>query len=136
MLDMQGRGGLRIEEHFLRVMGGNFDRLLKGNILDDALENSLLWLIGNVIKGGCTVISLESIRGSGRSVVTRGSSTSTGPVAERNTFCQIPVSRSRMAGIQSQPMVERKVGPSRAVMPPFRPMPARIVCSCGSPGCG
>ena len=37
----------------------------------------------------------------------------------------MPVSRSRMAGIQSQPMVERNVGPSMAVMPPFWPRPLR-----------
>ena len=84
----------------------------------------------------CTATSAESVLGNGRSVVTSGSFTTTGPVAERKTFCQMPVSRSRIAGIQSQPIVERKVGPSIAVMPPFFPMPARSVCSCGSPGCG
>ena len=45
-------------------------------------------------------------------MVTSGSFIDTGPVAERKTFCQIPVSRSRTAGSQSQPMVERNVGPS------------------------
>src|SRR5580692_5701032 len=60
----------------------------------------------------------------------------TGPLAEINTFCQIPVSRSRIAGIQSHPIVERNVGPSIAVVPPFCPTPSRIVCSCGTPGCG
>ena len=83
-----------------------------------------------------TATSDESVRGRGRSVVTSGFFTSTGPVAERKTFCQMPVSRSRMAGIQSQPMVERNVGPSMAVMPPLGPMPSRKVCSCGTPGWG
>ena len=83
-----------------------------------------------------TVTSEESVLGSGRSVVTNGSFNCTGPVAERNTFCQMPVSRSRTASSQSQPMVDRNVGPSSAVMPPFWPTPLRSVCSCGTPGCG
>ncbi len=41
-----------------------------------------------------------------------------------------------MPGIQSHPRVQRKVGPSMAVMPPFFPMPVAMVCSIGSPGCG
>ena len=83
-----------------------------------------------------TVTSDESVLGSGRSVVTNGSFIRTGPVAERKTFCQIPVSRSRTASSQSQPRVDRNVGPSSAVMPPFGPTPLRRVCSCGTPGCG
>ncbi len=70
-----------------------------------------------------------SVLGRGRSVVTSGSLMVTSPDAERKTLRQMPVSRSRMAGIQSQPMVERKVGPSMAVMPPLPPMPALAVCS-------
>ena len=84
----------------------------------------------------CTVTSDESIFGSGRSVVTSGSFSTTGPVAERYTFCQMPVSRSRTALSQSQPIVDKKVGPSMAVMPPFWPTPSRSVCSCATPGCG
>jgi len=82
------------------------------------------------------VRSAKSVCGRGSFVTTRGACTRTSPDAERKTFCQMPVSRSRMAGIQSQPMVERKVGPSSAVMPPLPPMPARMVCSCGTPGWG
>ena len=41
-----------------------------------------------------------------------------------------------MPGSQSQPMVERKVGPSMAVMPPFFTMPLSRVCSKGTPGWG
>jgi len=74
----------------------------------------------------------ESILGKGRSVVTAGPEPAR-PVAERKTFCQMPCRRSRMR--ESIPaMVERKVGPSMAVMPPFFPMPSRSVCSCGMPG--
>ncbi len=39
--------------------------------------------------------------------------TTTGPVAERVTSCQMPMSRSRMVGIQSQPMVHMKRRPIR-----------------------
>ena len=84
----------------------------------------------------CTDTSEESVLGKGRSVVTSGFFTSTGPEAERKTFCQMPESRSRMAGIQSQPSVHRNVGPSMALIPPFGPIPARAVCSCGTPGFG
>ena len=83
-----------------------------------------------------TATSDESKRGSGKSVVTSGVLITTGPVAERNTFCQIPVSRSQMAGIQSQPIVQRKVGPSMVVSPPLWPIPSKTVCSCGMPGWG
>ena len=71
-----------------------------------------------------------------RSVVMNGSFTSTSPVASSVTGNQIPVSRSRTAGSQSQPIVERNVGPSIAVSPPFCPTPSATVCSCGMPGCG
>ena len=67
---------------------------------------------------------------------TAGSLTTTTPVLDKNTFCQIPVSRSRIAGSQSHPIVARNVGPSTAVSPPFFPSPSRIVCSCETPGCG
>ena len=33
-------------------------------------------------------------------------------------------------------MVQRNVGPSRAVSPPFGPIPVASVCSTGTPGCG
>jgi hypothetical protein len=41
-----------------------------------------------------------------------------------------------MPGIQSQPSVATKVGPSIASWPPFSPTPALIDCSCGMPGWG
>ena len=82
----------------------------------------------------CTVTSAESVRGNGRAVVTYGSFTTTGPVADRYTFCQMPVSRSGIVGSQSHPMVERNVGPSMALMPPLGPMPVRNVCTWGAPG--
>ena len=71
-----------------------------------------------------------------KSLVTYGSLISTGPDEDRVTGSQMPVSRSRTAGSQSQPMVERNVGPSIAVSPPFLPTPAATVCSCGTPGWG
>ena len=58
------------------------------------------------------------------------------PGALSVTGCQMPVSRSRTAGIQSQPSVATNVGPSRHIMPPFSPGPPRIDCSCGMPGWG
>ena len=44
--------------------------------------------------------------------------------------------RSRMPGIQSQPMEQRNVGPSIAEMPPLWPIPFLMVCSLGVPGWG
>ncbi len=117
MLDVQSRGGLCVEADEL-VCCAEQGRLAAG-------RRCFRWCLRMTAFCGlsvtfstvaCTATSEESVRGSGRSVVTSGSLTSTGPVAERKTFCQMPVSRSRMAGIQSQPMVQRKVGPSMAVI--------------------
>ena len=76
------------------------------------------------------------VSGSGRVVTTCGSPIFTVFVAVIVTGCQMPVSRSRIAGIQSHPSVATNVGPSRHMMPPFSPGPPLIDCSCGMPGCG
>ena len=61
----------------------------------------------------------RDVSGSGSVVMICGVSSETGPWAESVTSCQMPMSRSRMAGIQSQPSVSAKVGPSMAMRPPF-----------------
>ena len=43
--------------------------------------------------------------------------------AVSSTSCHMPVLRSRMAGIQSQPSVATNVGPSSTIAPPFSPGP-------------
>src|SRR5580698_3964949 len=85
-----------------------------------------------------TVISISArlVSGKGSLVTTCGSAISTTFVAVKVTGCQIPVSRSRIAGTQSQPSVATNVGPSRHMAPPFSPGPPLIDCSCGMPGCG
>ena len=83
-----------------------------------------------------TVRSAVSVRGSGKSEVMAGSGRTTGPLADSTTSCQMPASRSRMVGIQSQPMLQRNVGPSRPVTPPFGPVPVATVFSWVTPGCG
>ena len=60
----------------------------------------------------------------------------TRPDALSSTSCQMPVLRSRMPGIQSQPSEAANVGPSSATQPPFSPGPAAMDSSCGMPGCG
>ena len=73
---------------------------------------------------------------SASSLRTIGSFTTTGPVLSVVTGSQMPVSRSRTAGSQSHPIVDRNVGPSSAVIPPFFPTPFATVCGIGTPGCG
>ena len=70
-------------------------------------------------------------------VVTTCASPSLRPCVMRSvTGCQMPLLRSRTPGIQSQPSVATKVGPSSAMAPPFSPGPPRMDCSCGMPGWG
>ncbi len=85
-----------------------------------------------------TLISTSAllVSGSGSVVTTCTSPIFTMPVAVSTTGCQMPVSRSRIAGIQSHPSVAMNVGPSSTIAPPFSPGPPRIDCSCGIPGCG
>ncbi len=52
-----------------------------------------------------TWMSACDVSGSGSVVVTSGFSMVTGPLVVRYTSFQMPVSRPRMTGIQSQPMV-------------------------------
>ena len=75
------------------------------------------------------------VSGSGRSVTTWGWRTSTGPVNVTYTSCQIPMFRSRTAGIQSQPTDACMVTffPMSPVGPPFAPNVPKT-SSCGSPG--
>ena len=86
--------------------------------------------------GRCSSTSAEDLSGSGSRVMTCGSPRVTAPVSVRLTPCHKPVSRSRMAGIQSQPSVATNVGPSITRKPPSGPGPPLINCSCGIPGCG
>ena len=79
-------------------------------------------------------MAAREVSGSGSVVMICGVSSETGPWAESVTSCQMPMSRSRMAGIQSQPSVSAKVGPSMAMRPPFSPGPSASDCSCGMPG--
>ena len=82
-------------------------------------------------------MSAESMRGSGSLVMTCGSSMRRSRRRQpARRSCQMPLLRSRMAGIQSQPSVATNVGPSMARLPPFSPGPAATDCSCGIPGCG
>jgi hypothetical protein len=60
----------------------------------------------------------------------------TSPLEVNVTSCHRPVLRSRTLGIQSQPSLAMKVGPSRACMPPFSPTPAVSDSSWAMPGCG
>jgi hypothetical protein len=72
----------------------------------------------------------------GKVVTTWVSPIRTGPVEVSTTSCHRPVLRSRTLGIQSQPSLAMKVGPSRACMPPFSPTPAVRLSSWARPGCG
>ena len=78
-----------------------------------------------------TEISTDAwlVAGNGNLVTTCGSPMRTLLVMRNVTGCQMPVSRSRIAGIQSQPSVSTNVGPSRHMMPPFSPAPALMLCS-------
>jgi len=80
--------------------------------------------------------SAVDVSGSGRSVTTCTSPIATGPPTCSTTSCQIPVTRSRMPGIQSQPSVQKNVGPSKSIAPPLGPAPAESDSSCGMPGWG
>ena len=123
--EMERRCVAGIEGDQRRAVRCEVDLLLEGDVAEAALEHAVLGLIGDVLDGGLdrdvgAVQARQRQVGGDERILDQH-----GPLAERKTFCQMPVSRSRMAGIQSQPMVERKVGPSMAVMPPFLPRPSR-----------
>ena len=79
--------------------------------------------------GTVMATSARLVSGKGRLVTTCASPIFTALLAVSVTGCQIPVSRSRTAGIQSHPSVATNVGPSRHIIPPFSPGPPLIDCS-------
>jgi hypothetical protein len=71
-------------------------------------------------------MSAREVSGSGSVVVTSGSSIVTGPLPVRYTLFQMPVSRPRTAGIQSQPIEAWNVGLSAPSAPPLLPKPVTV----------
>src|ERR1035438_10685407 len=67
------------------------------------------------------VTSARDVSGSGSFESTKEFSIVTPPVTVKNTSFQIPVSRPRIVGIQSQPTDAWNVGLSRPSAPPFLP---------------
>jgi len=69
--------------------------------------------------------------GSGKSVVTSGFFTTTGPVADRYTSARSPYrDRESLESSPTRSCTRKWIGPSIADSPPFRPHAARSVCSC------
>ena len=74
------------------------------------------------------VMSAFEVSGSGSFASTKGFSIVTPPVTVKNTSFQMPVSRPRTVGIQSQPTEAWKVGLSAPSAPPFLPGLWKVFC--------
>ena len=66
------------------------------------------WVLALALRTGTTMVtSARLVSGRrGRDVSTRGSPSTAGPVERSRTWFQMPATRSRTAGIQSQPETE------------------------------
>ena len=120
----------------LRSLGASVDFAAEAHVAKAAFERAGLRLVGDVLTVTWTVTSAESVRGSGRSVVTRGPRRAPGRSRRAR-----PSARCRCRGRgwrESSPSrwCRGRWGRRCAVMPPFLPTPLAMVCSCGTPGCG
>jgi hypothetical protein len=118
------------------LAGGEDDGRLDGDRVEGGADGGLTAAPVRFSTGTVISTSAALLSALGSVVTTWLSPIRTGPVERSTTSCHRPVLRSRTLGIQSQPSLAMKVGPSRACMPPFSPTPAVSDSSWARPGCG